>query len=306
MINKLRTQIFYGSFFRYIRLFLKYVLAALYYIVKVFSKNPKVADAEETIQFILTNKCSISRFGDGEFTYIADKLDLPFQKQNELLRNKMVEILKSGNDKLLVGLPACFFPMTNLNKKSRLFWQSYYTMTYFRIRKYLDLNKLYYNASITRPYIGYRDKQISEKYFSMLMRIWEGRKVLLVEGEKSRLGVGNNLFALATSVERILAPMHHAFDKYDELVSEIIKHDKTKLILIALGPTATVMAADLADLGYQALDIGNIDIEYEWYLRGAQSKIKIPGKYTSEARNGRQVEDVVNELYSSQIISKVL
>jgi glycosyltransferase family protein len=138
------------------------------------------------------------------------------------------------------------------------------------------------------------------------MRIWEGRKVLLVEGEKSRLGVGNNLFALATSVERILAPMHHAFDKYDELVSEIIKHDKTKLILIALGPTATVMAADLADLGYQALDIGNIDIEYEWYLRGAQSKIKIPGKYTSEARNGRQVENVVNELYSSQIISKVL
>jgi glycosyltransferase family protein len=140
----------------------------------------------------------------------------------------------------------------------------------------------------------------------MLMSLWEEREVLLVEGEKSRLGVGNDLFSKAKKVERILAPMHHAFDKYDLLVSEVCKHDTSKLVLIALGPTATVMAADLSGLGYQALDIGNIDIEYEWYLQGAQSKVKIPGKYTSEARNGREVDDVVNELYFSQIISMIL
>lgn len=47
-------------------------------------------------------------------------------------------------------------------------------------------------------------------------------------------------------------------------------------MLIALGPTATVMAYDLADMGYQALDIGNVDIEAEWFLRGVDEKIKIP------------------------------
>ena len=42
------------------------------------------------------------------------------------------------------------------------------------------------------------------------------------------------------------------------------------LILLALGPTATVMAYNLAQKGYQAIDIGHIDIEYEWYRMGAK------------------------------------
>jgi hopanoid biosynthesis associated radical SAM protein HpnH len=44
-------------------------------------------------------------------------------------------------------------------------------------------------------------------------------------------------------------------------------------------------------------------LEYEWYLRKAQKKIKIPGKYTSEAKDGRIVEDVNDELYFNQIIA---
>ena len=76
--------------------------------------------------------------------------------------------------------------------------------------------------------------------------------------------------------------------------------------MIALGSTATVLAFDLAKAGYQSIDIGNIDIEYEWYLRGAIKKIKIPGKYTSEASGGRIVDDVIDEKYASQIIAKIL
>ena len=50
---------------------------------------------------------------------------------------------------------------------------------------------------------------------------------------------------------------------------------KNKLILIALGPTATILAYDLYKLGYRAIDIGHIDIEYEWFLRKANTKIPI-------------------------------
>ena len=53
---------------------------------------------------------------------------------------------------------------------------------------------------------------------------------------------------------------------------------KNKLILIALGPTATVLSYDLNKLGYQAIDIGHADIEYEWYLRKAKKKIPIKNK----------------------------
>src|SRR5690606_6462804 len=154
---------------------------------------------------------------------------------------------------------------------------------YPRLRRYLLPGKVYHNASMTRPYADYADKSASGRYFEKLMRLWHGREVVLVEGEKSRLGVGNDLFGGAARVQRILAPKHPAFDRYDALMDEVRKHDRQKLVLIALGPTATAMAYDLAVEGYQAIDIGNVDIEYEWYRRGTTEKVRIPGKYTSEA-----------------------
>lgn len=46
----------------------------------------------------------------------------------------------------------------------------------------------------------------------------------MVEGEKSHLGVGNDLFVGAKSVQRILEPAQNAFDKYEELYKSAIKY----------------------------------------------------------------------------------
>lgn len=288
------------------RKIVKRILAASYpLIIKVFPL-PKVKSIEETLDKIISDKSSISRFGDGEFLYIIDKLNLPFQKYDSRLAEKMKNILVSHESNMLVGLPIGYYSLENLKKESRLTWRSQISWIYPRLRKYLDLKKVYYNASMTRVYSGFEDKAKSKIYFEKLIKIWEGRNVLLVEGEKSRLGVGNDFFENANNVERILAPMHHSFDQYDNLYNEVLKHDKTKLVLLALGPTATALSYDLAMEGYQAVDIGNADIEYEWYLMGASSKVKIAGKYTSEAVSGRNVDDVNDEAYNSQIIAKFL
>ena len=50
---------------------------------------------------------------------------------------------------------------------------------------------------MTRPYMDYADHHIVKKWFTSLMRIWENRDIVLIEGCKSRLGVGNNLFEKA-------------------------------------------------------------------------------------------------------------
>ena len=68
------------------------------------------------------------------------------------------------------------------------------------------------------------------------------------------------------SIKRILCPEKDAFDKYDNILSEALKQDKTSLFLIALGPTATILASELCDNEFQAIDIGHLDIEYEWFL----------------------------------------
>ena len=59
------------------------------------------------------------------------------------------------------------------------------------------------------------------------------------------------------------------------------KYGRNKLILVALGQTATVLSYDLAKLGYWAIDIGHVDIEYEWFLRGAKDKLPVAGKYVN-------------------------
>jgi hypothetical protein len=85
-----------------------------------------------------------------------------------------------------------------------------------------------------------------------------------------------------------------------------VQQDKNRLVLIALGPTASVLAYDMAKAGYQALDIGHIDLEYEWMLKGKGEKIDIPYKYVNEVAGGDKVEDITDKDYEKQIVAKVI
>ena len=59
--------------------------------------------------------------------------------------------------------------------------------------KFMDVNRVYSDASITRPYIDYRDRNYSAKIFDLLKRIWDKRDVVIVEGEKTKIGDGQRL-----------------------------------------------------------------------------------------------------------------
>jgi len=74
------------------------------------------------------------------------------------------------------------------------------------------------------------------------------------------------------SLQRIICPDENSFDVYNKIYEEAVKIDKSKLFLISLGSTATILDFDLYKIGYQAVDIGHVDIEYEWYLRKATTK----------------------------------
>jgi len=83
------------------------------------------------------------------------------------------------------------------------------------------------------------------------------------------------------------------------MLQEALKYSKDYLVLLAVGPTATVLAADLSSKGYQAIDIGHIDIEYEWYLHHATHKVPIKNKFVNEAGAGRGVGDINDAKYLS-------
>ena len=149
----------------------------------------------------------------------------------------------------------------------------------------------------------YKDKSITKSCFNLWKEIWNEKDLLIVEGAKTRLGVGNDLFDNVKSIKRILAPNTNAFSLIDRLFSEVKKYSKNHLVLLALGPTATVLAYRLALEGFWAIDIGHIDIEYEWYIRNAKEKIAIPNKYVIEAKNGKNVSEFSDPIYNGQIVA---
>ena len=82
--------------------------------------------------------------------------------------------------------------------------------------------------------------------------------------------------------------------------------DSNRLILIALGPTATILAYDLANFNYQAIDVGHIDLEYEWFLRGAKKRQNIEGKAVNEVSSKNEnVEEIYDENYENSIVKVI-
>ena len=163
--------------------------------------------------------------------------------------------------------------------------------------------KKYYNAHVTRLYMDYRTCGRSGDWFETLKQVWQGKDLLIVEGERTRLGVGNDLLDGANSIKRVLCPSKSAFSYYDKILETVKSAWNGELVLIAMGQTATVLAHDLHLQGIRALDIGHIDIEYEWFLAGAVEKTAVTGKFVKEVEG--QLEGEADPVYLSQVAARV-
>lgn len=173
---------------------------------------------------------------------------------------------------------------------------------------FLDTERVYGDAEITRPYMDLQDKSPSIKIFETFKSIFSEKKIIIIEGEYTRFGVGNDLLKRALSVQRILVPPINAFSAYNQILSQALMTDSDSLYLLAIGPTAKILAYDLYKTGRRVFDVGHLDIEYEWYLQQANQKVNIPGKYVNESKKGKLVESLridKNKEYLSQIICKI-
>lgn len=281
---------------------LKFEYRKNYGFIKSKFKKIKIESAEATLDNILKKKSSVGRFGDGELDLIHGK-SLKFQNYNQELAEKLKDVIKKNEDNFLVCIPYALKDINVLNSKGSKWWEENLYNNRVKWLRLLTKNRIYYDTCISRFYMEIRDKNRSSLIVNKWKKIWRDREIIIVEGEYSRLGVGNDLFNNAKSVERVICPNKNAFNKYKEILGFFEKKNfKNKLILIALGPTATVLAYDLYLLGYQAIDIGHVDVEYEWYLRNATKKIAIANKYVNEVNDSIQNMEIKDIKYQSQII----
>lgn len=254
-------------------------------------QKPRVMSSRQTAEYILKHRCSVARYGDGEYCLMRWKKDIGFQPGSKELSERLYDVLRNPPPELLVCVPDVFDSLRKFNQRSRLFWQHFDRKGFAKELYKIHKKKYRYgDALFTRIYIEYGDDRYVAELLPLIKKIWDGRDILLVEGAQTRFGVGNDLLDNAGSVIRILALAVNAFSKYDEILSAIRQEAEDRLILLALGPTATVLACELCRLGFWAIDIGHLDIEYEWYRMGAKEKVAVPGKYTNEAGGGDVAE----------------
>ena len=276
---------------------------------EILFKDINIISTDNTLNEIIRYNKSICRYGDGEF-YLIFGHSITFQKYEYNLSKRLLEILNNNEKKILVGV---FFPYKkkdlDLYRDSvKRYWNIWLSKNKLRLLKILNKNKIYYSSDITRFYSNFKNKSGVPKYITKLKKIWENRDIVIIEGEKSRVGIGNDLFNNTKTIKRIICPTKNSFRLYKKILNSVLKINKNTLILISLGPTATVLAYDLTKYGYQAVDIGHIDIQYEFFLRNATKTIQIPYKFVNEYNGGKNenVGNITDINYYNQIIDKII
>lgn len=285
----------------------------MYKLKLLFQKKlPTIEDSKKTIKYIVKTNKSVSRFGDGEFRWIFQENDInEFEKNSLELSRRLYEILQSTNDNIIICVPKFLTTLKNLRPSSKLYWARFAKIYGSKTMNLLNLSKTYYDTQFTRPYMDYKFKKakIYEQRFHDLKQIWNDRNVLIVEGKESRFGVASDLLDNSKSVERIICPSKNAFESYDQILETVTNKGKKiedVLVLISLGPTATVLAYDLSNI-MQAIDIGHLDVEYQWFKMMARNKVPIPGKYVNEASQKwvRELNKKDLDKYKREILKEV-
>ena len=150
-------------------------------------KLPKVLNLYDSLYALVDSDKSLARFGDGEFKIMLGE-SINFQKYDPILSKRLCQILGNNLDNIFIGVPDVF---------------GYCDGNYFRrvmvscrdaLYKYMNFEKPYCDAFLTRQ-SKFSSEKMGNDYYGNLKKLWENKDIVIVEGEGSRLGIGNDLFS---------------------------------------------------------------------------------------------------------------
>lgn len=256
---------------------IKDILAAIVYFLYekgILRGSIKVHSIDETIDELLHTEKSMVRFGDGEIVMIKG-VDLMLQKASAEIADGLKEILAYRYDDLIVTIPGIFDGLSDHHKASQKFWRDHLLFCRKTYETYCNPNRVYYTTFVSRCYYFAKDRTPCDGWFAKIRKIWENRDVVIVEGSRTHNGVGNDLLDTAKTIERIICPPCDAYGALPAILEACAAYEKERLFLLSVGVAAKFLAAELFRQGYRVLDIGNLDMEYEWYVRRAPGKCKL-------------------------------
>lgn len=211
---------------------------------------PQVLSEEATLAAVLEGR-SLARYGDGEFKLCAGGTGIKSQVGHPELAVRLRRILQRPPAGCLVGIPNIYS-----RTPKAAFWAKY-----TQAARFLAPDVAYASAFVSRPDSApWID---TDAYWQQLEALWVGQRVTLVRGSGKSLTAEDLLGA--TEVVEIVGPRQHAWADYRALLERI---GRPARVLLCLGPTATVMAADLCAQGVQAVDLGHVGMFLRKRRRG--------------------------------------
>ena len=285
--------------------------APLSWINELKYPEPNILNDIETLKLIKEKNLSLSRFGDGELCLMRG-IGIKFQEANKNLAKRLSVIANEENEKHIVALPYMVSHLKEskefLSDASYKFWRR--TLLYSKgfYNKFFH-RSIYGDTNLSRFYIERKDKNERGEYVELLKSLFINQKLFFVEGKNTHLGVDNDLFGNISIPEaqcrRFICPSKNAFEKYDQILNGILARvNKDEMIILSVGPTATLLSRDLAVAGYRALDLGHIDVEYMWWKQKAEKPQVVKGKDMTEISEFEPKEKE-DEIYLSQIVGVV-
>lgn len=208
---------------------------------------PTVLGEVETLQAVVAG-ASLARYGDGEFKLCRGHA-IKCQVRHRALERRLRDILRESGD-CLVGIPNLWS-----HTPKAPFWKPYVA--------YADLLAVrgYASAFVTRPDSApWID---TPAYWDLLESLWRDQDVTLVRGS-SRSLTGDDLTGAGLVTEIVCAPQN-AWSDYASILKRVAR---PKRALLCCGPTATVLAVDLAARGVHAIDLGHIGMFLRKHRRG--------------------------------------
>lgn len=230
-------------------------------------RRPAVCGVGETLDMLATTGMSIARFGDGEVMLMNGK-GIPFQDYSRQLAERLRDVAED--------------PPADCAIAFSRFWWYHDRLVQPHIEEYarklvkthgaaIDAmaagGRTYYDTAMTQFYQSFKPGFDFAAMFARARRIWHGKAVMLVCGESVRSKLEHDIFDNVASMAVVDAPSRNAWSRYESIKAEVASAASGRLVLAILGPTATVLAADLCRAGIRALDIGHIAKDYDAFLR---------------------------------------
>lgn len=232
---------------------------------------------DETIGLLASGKYSLIRFADGEFTCMAGGMKNIWagsSKCDVIIKESLINITQSKSDKILIGIttnpPGRITvnnsPMRGLNSIEYIYYKYIHKLVNF-----FPLERKYVNSGLFLLYhYGLNSREEIDHYYRTLTNIWDCKKVVFVCSLEGRFDPEDDLFNNVSEKNIVYCNSVNAHHNLDEIQKKCLEYPKEYLFILSCGFLAKILALNLSNCGYQAIDVGHLTFYKQSYLNNEE------------------------------------